>query len=116
MGSILSKRQMEPRRVGTDRGTSIAPGARNRLRGDVTVAEIMSRGALFLPFKMTTPMLRCKSMKEGKVQRLPVIAKNGTLAGVISMDDLLVRAELTSLGRQPEISTDEVVSLLVASP
>jgi len=55
-------------------------------------------------------------MKEGKVQRLPVIAKNGTLAGVISMDDLLVRAELTSLGRQPEISTDEVVSLLVASP
>lgn len=38
-----------------------------------------------------------------------VIAKNGTLAGVVSMDDILLRAEPTHLGKEPELSTDEVV-------
>lgn len=74
----------------------------------------LCRAGFILALRVTTPMLRCKLMKEGKAQRLPVIAKNGTLAGVISVDDLPSRADPTSLGRQPEISTDEVVSLLVA--
>ena len=50
-----------------------------------------------------------QTMKEGKVRRLPVIAKKGSLVGVISMDDILLRTEPTSLGKQPELSSDEVV-------
>lgn len=50
-----------------------------------------------------------QTMKEGKVRRLPVIAKNGTLAGVVSTDDILLRAEPTNMGRHPELSSDEVV-------
>jgi CBS domain-containing protein len=48
-------------------------------------------------------------MKEGKVRRLPVIAQKGFLVGVISMDDILLRTEPMSLGREPELSSDEVV-------
>jgi predicted transcriptional regulator len=50
-----------------------------------------------------------QTMKEGRVRRLPVIAKNGTLVGVISTDDILLRAEPTSMGKHPELSGDEVV-------
>jgi CBS domain-containing protein len=53
--------------------------------------------------------LALQTMKEGKVRRLPVIAQKGPLVGVISMDDILLRTEPTSLGREPELSSDEVV-------
>ena len=99
--------------VGTDRDISIAPGARNRLPGDVTVAEVMSGGLYSCPPSDDTHVA-VQIDQSRQVQRLPVIAKNGTLADVISTDDLPLRAELTDLGRQPEISTDEAVSLLVA--
>jgi CBS domain-containing protein len=39
-----------------------------------------------------------QTMREAKIRRLPVMAKNGTLVGVLSMDDVLFRAEPRSLG------------------
>jgi CBS-domain-containing membrane protein len=50
-----------------------------------------------------------QTIKEGRVRRLPVVAKNGSLVGVISMDDILLRTEPMSLGKEPELSSDEVV-------
>ncbi len=50
-----------------------------------------------------------QTMKEGRVRRLPVIAKEENLVGVVSMDDILLRAQPTSLGKEPELSSDEVV-------
>jgi CBS-domain-containing membrane protein len=48
-------------------------------------------------------------MEEGRVRRLPVVAKNASLVGVISMDDILLRTEPVSMGKEPELSSDEVV-------
>jgi len=48
-------------------------------------------------------------MREGHVRRLPVIAKNGALVGVISIDDVLIHTEPITLGRIPELSSDEVI-------
>ena len=76
--------------VVTDRDICIALGTRNRLPGDVTVGEVMS----------------------GKVYSCAPdddITKNGTLVGIVSTDDVLLRAESSSLGPQPELSSDEVV-------
>jgi predicted transcriptional regulator len=50
-----------------------------------------------------------QTMKDGRVRRLPVVAKDGSLVGVISMDDILLRTEPVSLGKEPELSSDEVV-------
>ena len=92
----------------TDRDICVALGTRNRLAGELTVAEVM-----------TTKVQACapedeihvalQTMRDGHVRRLPVIAKNGALVGVISIDDILVRAEPVSLGKMPELSSDEVV-------
>lgn len=92
----------------TDRDICVALGTRNRLPGDIVVGEVMT-GKLYSCAPEDDIHQALQSMKEGRVRRLPVIAKNGTLAGVILMDDVLLRTEPMSLGREPELSSDEVV-------
>jgi CBS domain-containing protein len=94
--------------VVTDRDICIALGTRNRLPGDVTVGEVMS-GRLFACSPDDDVHIALQLMKEGGVRRLPVVAGNGSLVGVISMDDLLVRAETPGIGSRPELSIEEVV-------
>lgn len=92
----------------TDRDICIALGTRNRPAGDVAVGEVMS-GELYSCAPDDDIHIALLTMKEGKVRRLPVIARNASLVGVISMDDILLRTESMSLGREPELSSDEVV-------
>jgi len=94
--------------VVTDRDISIALGTRNRVAGDVLVGEVMS-GKLYSCGPDDDIHIALQTMKESRVRRLPVLAKNGSLIGVVSMDDVLLRAEPTRLGKEPELSTDEVV-------
>jgi len=94
--------------VVTDRDICIALGTRNRVAGDITVREVMS-DRLFACSPDDDVHIALQMMKEGGVRRLPVIVENGTLVGVISMDDLLLRAEAKGIGKQPELSTEEVV-------
>jgi CBS-domain-containing membrane protein len=94
--------------VVTDRDVCIALGTRNRVAGDIAVREVMS-DRLFACSPDDDVHVALRTMQEGGVRRLPVIVENGTLVGVISMDDLLLRAEAPGIGRQPELSTEEVV-------
>lgn len=92
----------------TDRDICIALGTRNRMAGDVTVREAMTN-RLFACSPDDDVHVAMQMMKEGGVRRLPVIALNGTLVGVISIDDLLLRAEAGKIGGRPELSMEEVV-------
>jgi len=94
--------------VVTDRDICIALGTRGRLAGDVVVGEVMA-GKLCSCLPDDEIHVALQTMKEGKVRRLPVIAKDGSLVGVISMDDILLRTEPLSQGKEPELSSDEVV-------
>lgn len=94
--------------VVTDRDVCIGLGTRNRLPGDVTARAIMSN-RLFVCSPEEDVHVALQTMREGGVRRLPVIAQNGTLVGVISVDDLLLRAEAPGTGRQPELLAEEVV-------
>jgi CBS domain-containing protein len=92
----------------TDRDICIALGTRSRLAGDIAVGEVMS-GKLYSCAPDDEIHLTLQTMKEEKVRRLPVVGQKGSLVGVISMDDILLRTEPMSLGREPELSSDEVV-------
>ena len=94
--------------VVTDRDICIALGTRSRLAGDVLVSEVMS-GKLCSCAPDDEIHVALQTMKDGRVRRLPVVAKDGSLVGVISMDDILLRTEPVSLGKEPELSSDEVV-------
>jgi CBS domain-containing protein len=94
--------------VVTDRDICIGLGTRNRPSGDVKVCEVMSN-RLFACSPDDDVHIALQLMQEGGVRRLPVIGESGTLVGVISMDDLLLRAQAPGIGKRPELSTEEVV-------
>jgi len=75
----------------TDRDICIALGTRNRKPSDVRVWDVM-------PHKLFTCMegddIHCalKSLRGGRVRRLPVIDRDGSLVGVLSIDDVVLNA------------------------
>lgn len=94
--------------VVTDRDICIALGTRNRLPGEIPVREVMSLN-VFSCAADDAVHVALQTMKDGRVRRLPVVAHEEKLVGVVSMDDILLRAQPTSLGKEPELSSDEVV-------
>jgi CBS domain-containing protein len=95
--------------VVTDRDICIALGTRNRLPGEIKVSEVITSQKLFYCCPDDDVHVALQAMQTGKVRRLPVVAHDGALAGVVSMDDILLKVEPMTLGKQPELSSDEVV-------
>jgi CBS domain-containing protein len=93
----------------TDRDICIAFGTRNRLPGQITVGEVMSR-RVFSCSPEDDIHYALRIMREGQVRRLVIISRDGTLAGVLSLDDVLCRAEYSKQGKEPELTSEEVVS------
>jgi CBS domain-containing protein len=96
------------RSVLTDRDICVALGTRNRRSGEIPVREVMSQ-KVFSCTPEDDVHVALQTMKDGRVRRLPVIAQDEKLVGVISMDDVLLHAQPKSLGKEPDLSTDEVV-------
>jgi len=76
----------------TDRDIAIAVGTRNRLAKDIFVGEVISRD----PVVTASPDEDLKSalgiMRNASVRRLPVVNADGSLWGIISMNDIVLRA------------------------
>ena len=92
----------------TDRDICIALGTRDRVAGEITAGEV-SNGSLFACSPEDDIHVALLTMRQGKVRRLPVTDSSGTAVGVLSMDDVLLRAEPVGSGKIVELSTDEVV-------
>ena len=95
--------------VVTDRDICIALGTRNRLPGDVRVSEVITSQQLFYCGPDDDVHIALQAMEAGRVRRLPVITHNGSLAGIVSMDDILHKMEPMAVGKHSEVSSDEVV-------
>jgi CBS domain-containing protein len=91
----------------TDRDICVALGTRNRVAGEVTVGEVIS-GKVHSCGPEDDVHLVLQTLKEAKVRRLPVVSQDGSLVGILSMDDLLSHAEPSGFGA-PELSSDEVI-------
>ncbi|HEV2103572.1 MAG TPA: CBS domain-containing protein [Candidatus Acidoferrum sp.] len=92
----------------TDRDICVALGTRNQTAGQVLVEEVVQR-KVYACNPEDDIHVALQTMREGHVRRLPVVDFSGNPAGVISMDDLLLRAEPDRAGKEPELSADEVV-------
>ena len=75
----------------TDRDMCIALGTRNRNPSDIRVWDAM-------PHKLFTCMegddVHCalKTLRGARIRRLPVIDRDGSLVGVLSIDDIVLKA------------------------
>jgi len=94
--------------VVTDRDICMALGTRNRLAGDVRVEEVV-QPKVHACNPEDDVHIALQTMRDGHVRRLPVLEVSGKLAGVVSMDDILLHAESSSFGKEPELSANEVV-------
>ena len=81
----------------TDRDICIALGTRDRNPSEVLVKDVvLPKDRTFPKLFACTPddKMRCilTTMREEKIRRLPVVDREGALVGVLSIDDLVVRA------------------------
>jgi CBS domain-containing protein len=97
--------------VVTDRDLFIALGTRNRLPWDVTVGEVSS-GKVHLCYADDDIHNALEIMAREKVRRLPVVNRKGILQGILSMDDIVLRAESRKPGVPPDVSYEDVVHTL----
>jgi CBS domain-containing protein len=97
----------------TDRDICVALGTRGRPSGEVRVHEVMTSN-VFSCAPEDNIHVALRAMRQGHVRRLPVITKQGALVGVISMDDVLLRAQAPNCDKAPELSSDEIVKTFQA--
>jgi CBS domain-containing protein len=95
----------------TDRDVCVALGTRNRLPGEITVGEILSGKLVSCSSDEDVHELLAK-MAEARVRRLPAITADGRLAGIVSIDDVVLRMEPGGLGRLGDVLVEDVLNTL----
>src|SRR6185436_18969081 len=75
----------------TDRDIAIALGTRNKQAAEIPVNEVMS-GALYAASPDEDIHTALRLMRKEKVHRLPVINEQGTLKGILSLNDVALHA------------------------
>jgi len=97
----------------TDRDICMACATKNRAPSEITVGETVS-GKTFgckMSDEVHTAM---EIMKREQVRRLPVVDEEGSLQGIISMNDLILLVGETQAGKAPAISCQDVARTLRA--
>lgn len=95
----------------TDRDMCVALGTRNRLPSEVTVEEVTS-GKIVACRPEDDLQKALGTMAEAKVRRLPVVDAAGKLQGMLSMDDVVLRTDITSIRRDAGPSSQDIVNTL----
>jgi CBS domain-containing protein len=95
----------------TDRDICIALSTRNRLAGELQVAEIATKNVFTCnPEDEIHEVLQ--TIADKQVRRLPVVDKDGKLLGILSMDDVIAHGDLNKWEGCCELSSEEIIKSL----
>ena len=94
--------------VVTDRDMYIALATRNRLASQVTVGEV-ARTTVFTCAPDDDVETALQTMRQQRVRRLPVAGFGGAVAGIVSMNDVVLAA-----GARKPVRNEAVVETLQA--
>lgn len=100
IGSIVIEEEMQPVGIVTDRDLAVRVDARDRHSSDTAAEEIMTADPVTVP--VDAGLLEVtRLMRHRAVRRLPVVNDEGTLVGIITLDDVmqLLVQELDNLAR-----------------
>ena len=93
----------------TDRDICMAANLKNRNLSNIAVEDVIS-GKVFACKPEDDVHLALKTMQENKVRRLPVVAADRKLEGILSMNDIVLKADEAKEKRTPELSYADVVN------
>lgn len=94
----------------TDRDICMAAMFKNRDLSNISVEEVIS-GKVFTCKPEDDVHTVLETMREYKVRRLPVVAADGKLEGIVSLNDLVLKAEKPNAKQVPELSYDDVMHI-----
>jgi CBS domain-containing protein len=97
----------------TDRDIAIAAATKGRPATEIAIGEVMS-GNVYACARDEDVKSALKTMRRERVRRLPVIGSDGKLAGILSINDVVLRAGEVKGKQAPEISYEDVVSTFKA--
>ncbi len=93
----------------TDRDICMAAMTKGRNESNIAVEDVIS-GKLLACKPEDDIHTALNTMRENKVRRLPVIAADGKLQGMLSMNDVVLKAEEASDKKAPELSYGDIVN------
>ncbi len=97
----------------TDRDIAIAAATKARLASEIPVSEVISRKVCF-----ATPdediHTALKTMRHEKMRRLPIVNRDGMLQGILSLNDIALRAEEEEGRHHPELTYEATMSTFKA--
>jgi CBS domain-containing protein len=93
----------------TDRDICMAGTLKGRQLANIPVKDAISE-KVFSCKPEDDVRTALKTMQENKVRRLPVVAADGTLKGVLSMNDVVLKAEEGKEKKTSELSYGDVVN------
>jgi CBS-domain-containing membrane protein len=87
----------------TDRDIAIAAATKARLASEIPVSEVISRKvySATLDEDIHTAL---KTMRHEKIRRLPIVNRDGMLQGILSLNDIALRAEEEEGRRHPDLT------------
>lgn len=97
----------------TDRDIAIAAAIKGRPASQIAVGEVIS-GKVYSCTLDEDVKAALKTMRHEKVRRLPVVNDGGMLQGILSLNDIVLRAEEAKGKHLPELSYEDVVGTLKA--
>ncbi len=97
----------------TDRDIAIAAATKGKPASQIAVSEVIS-GNVYSCHLNDDIKTALKTMRHEKTRRIPVVNKDGMLQGIISMNDVVLRAEEARGRHVPELSYEEAMSTLKA--
>ncbi len=93
----------------TDRDICMAAMTRGRSESNIAVEDAIS-GKVFTCKPEDDIHSALNTMRDNKVRRLPVVAADGKLAGMLSMNDVVLKAAEVVGKKAPELSYGDVVN------
>ena len=99
VGSIIIEEDMKPVGIVTDRDVAVRVDARDREASQAVARDVMSENPVTMPIDAGLLDVT-RVMREHTVRRMPIVNDDGTLVGIITLDDMLVllTTELANLG------------------
>ena len=94
VGAVVVHENGRPVGIVTDRDITLRGGGRREILADIPVHEVMSRNVITAsPDDDILEVL--EAMREHGVRRVPVVNDAGLLAGIVSLDDILLHVART---------------------